>query len=208
MSNPSLNLEGKTIAELRKIAKAAGISGSRDWSAEDFKRAIYTRRSNKVAARVVDDPSTPIAPGYARINIGASDDDEVPVTCFLNGFSTTIPRDVTVDVPCEIVDTCLNNALKENPKKKRNSQGQEHTYFQYVRAYPYTEFGRDDSVSVIPTTNTPEEQSIREKYKAIFGKWPRREEQREFEMAVRKAKMQQILGEAPMDAETKAVLGL
>ena len=208
MSNHSLNLEGKTIAELRKIAKAANITGSREWTAEDFKRAIYSRRSNKVAARVVDDPSTPIPPGYARIQIAASDGDEGPVTCLLNKFTTTIPRDVIVDVPYEVVDTCLGNSTKENPKKRKSSNGQDYTHVQHVKAYQYTEYGRNDSVSVVPTTRSLEAQSIREKYKEIFGKWPKRAQQDDFEKHLAKIKMMQLTGDLPMDDHTKAVLGL
>lgn len=208
MSNPNVNLEGRSIAELRKMAKEIGITGSRDWGADDFRRAIYSRRSTKAVARVVEDTSKPIPPGYARIQIMATEGDDVPIAIKINKFEAMIPRDTIVDVPCEVVDTCIKNALVENPRKRKGANGQDETYSQYVLAYPYTEFGRDDSICVIAGTRTAQAQGIREKYKAIFGKYPKRKQQGQFEEHLAKLKFAQLSGDAPMDDETKAVLGL
>jgi len=196
-----------TLPELRKTAKALNITGSKDWNEDDFRKAIGSRQKDRVIARVIDDTNKPITPGYARIEIPHfGEDNPAPIPISYNGsFKSIVPLNTVVELPYEVVDTCLGNATAFTHKEVTGAGGNKHTVTQLAVAYPYREYGRDDSISVAPTTRTREEQSIREKFRAIFGRWPKSKEQREFQDKINELKFKE-LASGNLSPETKAIL--
>ena len=207
MSKIKSNLSTQTLPELKRTAKALGIGGNKDWTEDDFRKAIGSRQRNKVVARVVDDVTKPIEPGYARIEIQHfGEDNAAPVPINYNGsFTAIIPQNTVVDLPWEVVDTCLGNATKFSHSKKKSSDGQEYTTTELSVAYAYREYGRNDSISIVPTTRTREAQSVREKFKQIFGRWPKSAEQRQFQDQINQLKFKE-LASGNLSAETQAIL--
>lgn len=207
MSKIKSNLGNQSLPELKRTAKALGINGTKDWTENDYRKAIGSRQRNRVVARVVDDVSKPLEPGYARIEIQHyGEDASAPVPVNYNGqFSAIIPLNTVVDLPWEVVDSCLGNATKFSHSKKKGADGQDHTTTELAVAYPYREYARDDSMSVVPTTRTKEAQGVREKFKAIFGRWPKSAEQRQFQDQINQLKFKE-LATGNLSAETLAIL--
>lgn len=204
MSTP---LSKMTLPELRKTAKALGITGAKDWNEDDFRKAIASRQKDRVIARVIDDTSQPITPGYARIMIphmGEENAAPIPVN-FNRTFKAIIPMNTVVELPCEVVDACLGNATVHTPKVVSGPDGKTRTVTQLAVAYPYREYGRDDSISVVPTTRSREDQSVREKFRAIFGRWPKSKEARDFQDKINELKFKE-LASGNLSPETKAIL--
>ena len=209
MSKIKSNLSTQTLPELKRTAKALGIGGNKDWTEDDFRKAIGSRQRNKVVARVVDDVTKPIEPGYARIEIQHfGEDNAAPVPISYNQtFTAIIPQNTVVDLPWEVVDTCLGNATKFSHSKKKSSDGQEYTTTELSVAYAYREYGRNDSISIVPTTRTREAQSVREKFKQIRGRWPKSAEARQFADKLNELKFEKMLT-GDMDPEVRELLGL
>ena len=204
MSTP---LNKMTLPELRRTAKALNITGGKDWNEDDFRKAIASRQKDRVIARVIDDTSKPITPGYARIEIphmGEETPAPIPV-CYNRTFKAIIPQNTIVELPWEVVDTCLGNATTFTHKQVTGPDGNPHTVTQLAVAYPYREYGRDDSVSVVPTTRSAERQGVREKFKAIFGRWPKSKEERDFQDKINELKFKEIAS-GNLSEETKAIL--
>jgi hypothetical protein len=209
MSKIKSNLGNQSLPELKRTAKALGINGTKDWTENDYRKAIGSRQRNRVVARVVDDVSKPLEPGYARIEIQHHGEDaSAPVPINYNGsFTAIIPLNTVVDLPWEVVDSCLGHATKFSHSKKKGADGQDHTTTELALAYPYREYDRDDSVSVVPTTRTKEAQGVREKFKAIRGRWPKSAEARQFADKLNELKFEQMLT-GDIDPEIRELLGL
>jgi hypothetical protein len=205
----TLDINTMGLAELKRTAKALGITGHKDWDEAQWKNSINTRRKQANVARVVDDMSTPIPEGFARIELQSTNDEEkeAPVQVAINGFKSMIPKGVVVDVPTEVVDECLGHSTDYISRRKRDAEGTETTVRVEVKAYPFTEYGRQSGESVIPTSLTKETYSIRQKFREIFHRWPKREEQRKFQDALMAQKFQAMMT-GNVDAETAAVLGV
>lgn len=210
MSNTTdlTNISKMGLAELKRTAKALNIPGHKDWDEEQWRKAINNRRRNKSVARVVDDMASAIPEGFARIEIQSTNDEEkeTPIQCAVNDFVTMIPKGVVVDVPIEIVSESLENSTDYITRTKIDKEGHEVKARIQVQAYPFREYGRSPGKSVIKPSTPYETQSVREKFREIFGKWPRREEQREFEVALRRKKFESMMGDANVSPETSAIL--
>lgn len=205
----TINLNGKTIAELKKMAQALNIMGRPTWSDEDYRRAIVNRQKNKIVASVVSDMASPIPEGFCRIEIGKSSNDPTggaPVQCLVNDFCTIIPRGVIVDVPIEIVDGSLANSTDYLTERKTNP----HTGFDeevrvQIQAFPFREYGRTPGQSVIKSLIKEDKMSIRNQYRALYGRWPSRLQEAEFAKDLR-SKLGDIRLEAFIEAQRQAEL--
>lgn len=204
---PKTNLAKMGLAELKKTAKSMNISALKDWSEDEYRKAIGARQRDRVIARVIDDLSLPIQPGYARIEVThAGEENPAPIPLNFNGtFKTIVPVNTVVELPYEVVDACLGDATTFNTKDVPGPDGMKTSVTQLAIAYPYREYGRDDSISVAPTTRTKEEQSVRQKFRAIFGRWPKSAEQREFQDKINELKFKE-LASGNLSPETKAIL--
>jgi hypothetical protein len=202
MSNKTVNLNCKTLAELKKMAQALNISGRPTWGEEDYRRAIVNRQKNKVVASVVNDMNTPIPPGFARISIAETDQNgnDTPVQCLVNKFATIIPRGVIVDVPVEIVDGALNDCTDWITKEVIDpATGQNTDTRIEVKAIAFREYNRNPGPSVIKSLLTEEKLTVRNQYLALYGRWPTRKQEAEFAALLREK-----LGDARLDAFIEA----
>lgn len=202
------NISKMGLAELKRTANALNIKGDKDWNEEQWRKAINNRRRNKSVARVVDDMTKPCPEGYARIELQKTNDEEkeTPIQCSINDFQTMIPKGVVVDVPIEVVTDSLENSTDYISRNVVDKDGVEKRVRIQVMAYPFREYTRTPGKSVIKPSTPFETQSVREKFREIFGKWPRREEQREFETALRRKRYEQEIGDTKVDENTAAIL--
>jgi len=202
MSSKTVNLNGKTLAELKKMAQALNISGRTSWGEEDYRRAIINRQKNKVVASVVNDMNTPILPGFARISLAETDQNgnDTPVQCLVNKFATIIPRGVIVDVPTEVVDFALMNCTDYITKDVTDPQtGIESQVRIEVKAIAFREYARNPGPSAIQPLISNDKMSIRNQYRALYGRWPNRKQEAEFG-----EKLREKLGDARLDAFIEA----
>jgi hypothetical protein len=201
-TNKTVNLNGKTLAELKKMAQAINISGRPNWGEEDYRRAIVNRQKNKVVASVVNDMTTPILPGFARISLAETDQNgnDTPVQCLVNKFATIIPRGVIVDVPTEIVDGALNDCTDYITKDVTDPQtGIESQVRVEIKSIAFREYNRNPGPSVIQSLVSADRMSVRNQYRALYGRWPNRKQEAEFG-----AKLREKLGDARLDAFIEA----
>lgn len=204
---PKTNLAKMSLAELKKTAKSMNITGLKDWGEDEYRKAIGARQRDRVIARVIDDLSQPIQPGYARIEIPHfGEENPAPIPLNFNGtFKTMVPLNTVVELPYEVVDSCLGDATSFTHKEQTGPDGNKYTVTQLAIAYPYREYGRDDSISVAPTTRTKEEQGIREKFRSIYHRWPKSKEARDFKDKINELKLKE-LASGNLSPETKAIL--
>lgn len=100
------------MANLRKVAKVLGISAQRDWSKEDFVRAIKVKQtSSETAVGLVFDNSLAPKPGYSRIILHRDmtpGHKNSPVPAGINGRIFMLPRGVEIDIPTPLVEVLAN----------------------------------------------------------------------------------------------------
>lgn len=207
MSNPFNKLEDLDIADLRKLAKVNKIPTEKTWDKEAYIKALNNRRKGRTLARLVRDEDEEIPPGFVRIRIMKdSSGSESPVPVCINTFQTRIPRDVMVDVPNEVVEV-LKNSTEVKTVQGTDKFGKEVTTTQTVRAYPFEILGQraGESGAVRPSGNVAS-QSIREKYRDLFGRWPRADQQRKFQdiMITKRAKESGLFDNDELEALTSA----
>lgn len=169
-----MDLNELSIAELRQQAKALRIETEKDWDKSMFVAAIDARRKSRAICRIITDESAPIPPGFSRIMIpkGAMGSSS-PVSIQLNRFKTTLPRDVVVDVPTELLEI-LNNSHEVGTEEIQTPDGRYVTKLVNQKSYPYMHYGTTKGKSgLIKGGNAPATQSLREKFREIFGRWPR-----------------------------------
>jgi hypothetical protein len=207
-TNDLTNISKMGLAELKRTAKSLNIPGNKDWDEDQWRKAINNRRRNKSVARVVDDMASAIPEGFARIEVQSTNEEEkeTPIQCSVNDFVTMIPKGIVVDVPIEIVSESLENSTDYITRTKIDKEGHEVKTRIQVQAYPFREYGRNAGKSVIKPSTPRETQSVREKFREIFGKWPRREEQKEFEVALRRKKFESMMTDSNVSVETSAIL--
>lgn len=169
-----MDLNELTIAELRQQAKALKIEADRDWDKSMFIAAIDARRKDRAICRIVNDETLPIRPGFSRIMIPkGSLGSTSPVSIQINRFKTTIPRDVVVDVPTEVLEV-LNNSQEVGTEDVTTADGRTVTALKAIKSYPYMHYGTQKGEStLIKGGNSQATQSLREKFRSIFGRWPR-----------------------------------
>lgn len=101
------------IASLRGLAKMFSIPTERNWSKEDYIKAIKRHADNSNMAQFVIDGGQAPAPGYARILLHRDPtpgNKNSPVHLALNGHIVQIPRGIEVDIPKDFVGI-LNDAI-------------------------------------------------------------------------------------------------
>jgi hypothetical protein len=185
--------EDMTIQELRRLATSYGIRAQRDWVKEDFILAVNNRRNkNETLVQLVADNSVGPAPGHARIMIHATQTgSNHPIPVNVNNYYCRIPRDVEVDVPIPILEALNNSKTPVRAKDPRggvDGQGKPKMVWKEVPSYPYQVLGitpgtarhPSGALKIKPSTS-PSKQGLREKYREIYGKWPRREEYKKFQ---------------------------
>ena len=89
------------IGSLRKVAKALGVSASRDWDKTAYVKAIIAHQNKSIASFVIDGDLAP-APGYARVLIHRDPTPghkNSPIHVGLNGRLFQVPRGPELDIP-------------------------------------------------------------------------------------------------------------
>lgn len=168
-----IDLNELSIAELRQQAKALKIDTSRDWDKDMFVAALDARRKSRAICRIVTDEDSPIAPGFSRILIfkGPTGSDN-PVPIQLNRFKTTLPRDTIIDVPTEILGN-LDNSHDVGTEETLTADGRNVTSLKQIKSYPYQKIGSTKGDSgLVKGANPPQTQSLRQKFRDLFGRWP------------------------------------
>lgn len=199
-----------TIAELRATAKAMNIAGNREWTKDDYIQAINSRRGGKAVAKVVEDADSPIPEGYARIRIQQQAGFTGPVDVLLNKFKSSIPRDVWVDIPCEVVDGPLEHSMDWETKGEVSS-GERSSRRTAVKAYPFIERGRNplpEGKGIVSGSNSDETQSIRKQYRQIFGRWPTNQQFKDASKELSALKHKMVFNPESLTAEQRVILGL
>jgi hypothetical protein len=203
----SSDLDNLEIAELRRLAAAHKIDSQKTWTKEDYIRAIQNRHKRNVVAKIVYDENEPIAPGFCRIRLPLTPSgSDIPLPIMVNNFKTMIPRNVLVDIPKEARDQ-LRTSKETVARETADQHGNTVVKIMEVPAYPFDDFGSTPGESgAIKPTNDPREQRLREKYKEIYGNWPRRQsdEWKSFKNGFLEAANKKILSEAA-DEEIQAV---
>lgn len=115
-------LQSYSLPELRRIASVYyRMRIDREWTKDDIINAIMKKREKQTFASPAIGERPP--PGRARIRIfpdtSGTGNPKAPVYVNLNGYELLIPRDVEVDVPCEIV-SLLKDARAEVPASIEN----------------------------------------------------------------------------------------
>lgn len=190
------NLNDMSIQELRKTATALGIKADRDWNSDDFRLAIDNRRKGTALVAPTMDPNRPPEPGHSRIKLQNNQSGQsLPVPVSVNRYPVKIPRDVVVDVPHEIVEALLNSTnpiflskVDTETGKVTKTRTTEPAYpFQLIASTPGVACYPDGRRKVKPSSDL-DKMSMKQKYKEIFGKWPKRAALAEFRQAQLKAR--------------------
>lgn len=176
------DIETLSIAELRKMASSLKIESQKDWDKSMYINAINTRRKQRKVCRIVDDPNSGDIPqGFARIRLHLTPSgQDWPVDVMVNNFKTSITRNIWVDVPREVRDA-LRNSTELVPKVVTNTEGKQAVSMQAVPCYPFDQIGETpgESYAIRPSGDV-KVQRLREKYREAYGRWPKREQEREF----------------------------
>lgn len=201
----AFDLENTEIAELRRLAATHKIESQKDWKKEDYIRAIQNRHKRNSVARVVYDEKEPIPTGYCRVRLPLTPSgSDVPLAIMVNNFKTMIPRNVLVDIPKEARDQ-LRSSKESVTREAFNEKGEKFIQVAEVPAYPFDDFGSTPGVSGAIKPNTdPREQRLREKYRQLYGKWPRRQsdEWKSFKNGFLEKANERILSEAADEEAT------
>lgn len=206
-SNP-YDLDSLSIADLRKLAAVMKITHQKDWTTEDFHEAINARRKHAKVARLVHDENDPIPTGFARIKMHLTPSgSDSPLDARVNMFYTMIPRDVLVDVPREIRDIIRNSTEVVTREVTDKETGHRVVKTFEVQCYSFDQYGESMGDSgAIKGINDPREQSLRVKYRDIYGRWPRRQSDqwKNFEASFVEAANRKLVEKALSD-ESKTV---
>lgn len=179
----SSDLNSMDIGELRKTAAAYNITAQRTWKTEDYIRAIDGKRKTSAIVEVAEEGSA-IPPGHARIKILATDENRHPVIANVNNYPVSVPRDVEVNIPLEVLEV-LNNASRPRSKKVKDLDAPGGTRWELYEqpTHHIQVFGMTPGVAkykngkrkIVPSMNE-EKYRLREKFKEVYGKWPSRAE--------------------------------
>jgi hypothetical protein len=116
------------MADLRKYAKIMRIPSQRDWTKEDFVRAIKAKQDTASVIDYVFDDSQAPKPGHARVLVHrdpSPNHKNTPIHVGVNGRLIQVPRGMEVDLPLPFVEALKNaitttvqqasDATRENP---------------------------------------------------------------------------------------------
>lgn len=183
-------LDSLNMAELRMYAKLMGISARRDWSKDDFVKAIKIRQESVYGGSSVEDTDDDLPPGHAKILImrdptPGHNNSSIPLG--LNGRLFIAPRGVEFNIPMEYINVLADAKSKvlrqvEAPSlhKPEGVVKEEEIYsypFQVLKVRPHTK----DSAFRSQLDQRGAHYKRRLKFYETVGKWPTMGELLEFE---------------------------
>ena len=175
VDNNPYDLESLPIAELRRLAAVHKIDYAKDWTKEQYIKAVSNRHKRHSVARIVVDEAQPIPAGFVRLKLPLTPSgSDTPLSVQVNNFKTMIPRNILVDVPREIRDT-IRNSTESVTREVIGKDGFKVMKTEEVPCYPFEQHGEaaGESGAIRPMGDL-HEQSLRVMWKERFGKWPRR----------------------------------
>lgn len=175
MSNVNpYDIESLPIAELRRLASVHKIEYQKDWTKEQYVKAIQTRHRRFSVAKIVEDEKSEIPPGYVRIKLPLTPSgSDSPLSVQVNNFKTMIPRNILVDVPREIRDT-IRGSTESVTRTRQDREGNKVLETIEVPCYPFEQHGEQAGESgAIRPMGDMKNQSLREMWRDRYGKWPR-----------------------------------
>lgn len=205
MSNANpYEIESLPIAELRRLASVHKIEYQKDWTKEQYVKAIQGRHKRFSVARVVEDEKSEIPPGYARIKLPLTPSgSDSPLSVQVNNFKTMIPRNILVDVPREIRDT-IRGSTESVTRTRLTKDGDKVLETVEVPCYPFEQHGESAGESgAIRPMGDLKEQSLREMWRDKYGKWPRRSDEawKSFKMNFVNKANDKVINDALTEAE-------
>jgi hypothetical protein len=180
-------LESLNMAQLRTTAKLMKITSQKDWTAEDFIKAIQAKQQASVMEMVFD-PTLQPKPGFARILLHRDPtpgSKNSPVQTGFNGQIYSIPRGIEVDIPKEFVEV-LKNArtvtyASEGATSSDGAPAQSRE--QVNQSYPFQVLMVTPGEWKNPNDNRAIQYAVREEFVKMFGHWPTAGELKEAQKA-------------------------
>ena len=174
------------IADLRKVAKLLGITAQRDWTAEDFVRAIKAKQEGNAPALVFDNSLAP-KPGFARIIIHRDmtpGHKNSPLHVGVNGLLYSVPRGVEVDIPIPHVGA-LKNAYSKQIVQTSDNEYKE----QDLQSYPFQVLAITPGKFNNPGDSRATNEARKQAFVKEFGRYPTKGE---LEEAIRQRIIKQM----------------
>lgn len=174
------NLKDLSIAQLREYAKHLRLPLERTATKEDILKIIENKLNGRVVPTLASQNNV-VPPGYAKIRVledPTPGSANIPVYINNNGYEATLPRGVDIVVPMRVVRG-LNDAAVNRKKQTiaPDAQGREAFRETVVRtpSYPFQviEVNPGPEVRTAHEQNKLKLQRPREKYRDLFGRWPR-----------------------------------
>ena len=174
------NLKDLSIAQLREYAKHLRLPLESTATKEDILKIIENKLNGRVVPMLASQNNV-IPPGYAKIRVledPTPGSANIPVYVNFNGYEATLPRGVDIVVPMRVVRG-LNDAAVNRKKQTiaPDSQGREAFRETVVRtpSFPFQviEVNPGPEVRTAHEQNKLKLQRPREKYRDLFGRWPR-----------------------------------
>ena len=174
------NLKDLSIAQLREYAKHLRLPLERTATKEDILKIIENKLNGRTVPMLASQNNV-IPPGYAKIRVledPTPGSANIPVYVNFNGYEATLPRGVDIVVPMRVVRG-LNDAAVNRKKQTiaPDAQGREAFRETVVRtpSFPFQviEVNPGPEVRTAHEQNKLKLQRPREKYRDLFGRWPR-----------------------------------
>lgn len=174
------NLKDLSIAQLREYAKHLRLPLERTATKEDILKIIENKLNGRIVPTLASQNNA-VPPGYAKIRVledPTPGSANIPVYINNNGYEATLPRGVDIVVPMRVVRG-LNDAAVNRKKQTiaPDAQGREAFRETVVRtpSYPFQviEVNPGPEVRTAHEQNKLKLQRPREKYRDLFGRWPR-----------------------------------
>lgn len=161
------------IGALRTFAKAMGINASRDWTKEDFVRALIAKGEKSSVGVVFNEDNAP-RPGYSRIILHrdtSAGHKNSPVQVGHNGQLYSIPRGIPVEVPTYIISV-LKDAEGKVMTEIESTSGPSSFVENSQMSYPYQVLA--STPGNVKNTVDPRaaEAALRKQCKEAIGRWP------------------------------------
>lgn len=178
IQNP--DLKDLTIAQLREYAKHLRVPLERTANKEDILKIIEAKLNGRTVPMLASHQDS-VPPGYAKIRVledPTPGSANIPVYVNFNGYEATLPRGVDIVVPMRVVRG-LNDAVVNRKKQTiaPDANGREAFRETVVRtpSFPYQviEINPGPEVLTSHEQNKLKMQRPREKYRQMFGRWPK-----------------------------------
>lgn len=161
------------IGALRTFAKAMGLNAGRDWTKEDFVRAIIAKGEQSNVGAVLDDANAP-RPGYSRIILHrdtSAGHKNSPVQIGHNGQLYSIPRGISVDVPTYVLNV-LADAEGKVTSEIESANGPSNFVENVQKSYPYQVLATTPGSVKNTVDPRAAEAALRKSCKDTIGRWP------------------------------------